>query len=63
MRSFVTRQKVKRREKAIFDDFVRQKGVIQFEDLEFLLKRLIFFYYSKDVKDGERLVSTLVVSL
>lgn len=32
-------------------------GLSNREQLEYLLKRILFFYYKKNQKDGERLVS------
>lgn len=55
-RSFILRQKIKQEQRKLFDDFMVQQ--IQGKDqLEFLLKRILFFYYHKNQRDGERLVS------
>lgn len=58
-RSFLHRQRRKRYEREQFDDFLRthREKLQQNENLGFLLKRLIFFYNTKETKDGERLVS------
>lgn len=58
-RSFIHRQRRKRCERETFDEFLRthRDRLNQDENLAFLLKRIIFFYNSKETKDGERLVS------
>lgn len=54
-RSFILRQKIKQEQRKLFDDFMVQQ--IQGKDqLEFLLKRILFFYYHKNQRDGERLI-------
>lgn len=55
VRSFVQRQTVKRRERDRFDEYRRTCGVRNLRDLEYLVKRIEFFYHLR--KDGERLVS------
>jgi ubiquitin-protein ligase E3 C len=59
IRSYLCRQKIKLCEKEQYDNYIKRKGSIKFEDLDFLLKRLIFFYNSNTLKDGERLVRFL----
>ena len=58
-RSFIHRQRRKRYEREMFDEFLRthRDKLTQDENLAFLLKRIIFFYNTKETKDGERLVS------
>lgn len=55
-RSFILRQRIKQEQRKIFDDFMSQQ-INSKEHLEFLLKRILFFYYQKNQQDGERLVS------
>lgn len=56
VRSFIIRQRIKKQQREIFDEFLKLKGVNSEEDLIFLLRKILFFYYIKNVKDGERLI-------
>lgn len=58
-RSFLTRSKCKDRERAAFDQYLQMTGLRNQEHLEYLLKRVLFFYYKKNQMDGERLVSKI----
>uniref|UniRef100_A0A0A1XNT7 Ubiquitin-protein ligase E3C n=1 Tax=Zeugodacus cucurbitae TaxID=28588 RepID=A0A0A1XNT7_ZEUCU len=57
-RSFIHRQRRKRLEREAFDEFLRthRDRVIEDECLGYLLRRLLFFYTSRESKDGERLI-------
>ncbi|XP_053963123.1 ubiquitin-protein ligase E3C [Anastrepha ludens] len=57
-RSFLHRQHRKRLEREAFDDFLRthRERVVENECLGYLLRRLLFFYSSKESKDGDRLI-------
>lgn len=57
VRSFVQRQAVKGRERDRFDEYRRTCGVRNLQDLEYLTKRIVFFYHGRNGKDGDRLVS------
>nr|XP_019541237.2 ubiquitin-protein ligase E3C [Aedes albopictus] len=54
VRSFLQRQNVKRRERDRFDEYRRTCGIRNLVDLEYLVKRVEFFYHIR--KDGERLI-------
>ena len=54
IRSFVTRQKIKKQERDNFENHFKIIGLKDFTDLNFLLKRLLYFYNDND---GDRLVS------
>ncbi|XP_055627362.1 ubiquitin-protein ligase E3C [Toxorhynchites rutilus septentrionalis] len=56
VRSFVQRQSVKRKERERFDEYRKRCGLRGMPDLEFLTRRIVFFYHSKDGKDGDRLI-------
>lgn len=58
IRSFLWRQRLKKIERQNFDDYLKnQSGEIRtIEDLTFLLKKILFFYYIKDSSDCERLI-------
>lgn len=57
-RSFIHRQRRKRYERDQFDEFLKtHRAQLQDDSLAFLLRRLIFFYNTKESRDGERLVS------
>lgn len=60
-RSFLIRIKHKERERCAFDEYLRLSGLSNREQLEYLLKRILFFYYKKNQKDGERLVRALLI--
>lgn len=53
-RSYFQRQQVKQRERLVFENFFKANGLHSFKDLEFLLKRLLYFY---ELRDGDKLVS------
>lgn len=57
VRSFVCRQKCKTHERKNFDDYLKKYGIAIDDQhhLDFLLKRLIFFY--DFMQDGERIIS------
>lgn len=56
VRSFVQRQNVKFRERKLFDEYRRTCGVRNLQDLEYLTRRIIFFYHDRNNKDGDRLI-------
>lgn len=56
VRSFSSRIKCKEHERNAFDYYLQNMGLANQENLEYLLKRILFFYYKKNGKDGERLV-------
>ncbi|KAL9703153.1 hypothetical protein quinque_006671 [Culex quinquefasciatus] len=56
VRSFVQRQAVKGRERDRFDEYRRTCGVRNLQDLEYLTKRIVFFYHGRNGKDGDRLI-------
>ncbi|XP_058832317.1 ubiquitin-protein ligase E3C [Topomyia yanbarensis] len=56
VRSFVQRQNVKRRERERFDEYRKTNGLKKLLDLEYLTRRIIFFYHAKNNKDGDRLI-------
>lgn len=58
VRSYLRRKKCKELERQEFDQFLHSTGLATEEQLEYLLKRILFFYYKKNQKDGERLVSS-----
>lgn len=55
-RSFILRQRIKEQQRRMFDDFVTKKGALHDATLEHVLKRILFFYYYKSKRDGERLI-------
>ncbi|XP_017478556.1 PREDICTED: ubiquitin-protein ligase E3C [Rhagoletis zephyria] len=57
-RSFIHRQRRKRLERELFDDFLRthRERVVDDDCLSYLLRRLLFFYTSRETKDGKRLI-------
>ncbi|EDW74671.1 uncharacterized protein Dwil_GK15782 [Drosophila willistoni] len=57
-RSFIHRQRRKRAEREAFDAYLHahRDRVIEDESLSFLLRRLNFFYSSRETKDSERLI-------
>lgn len=57
VRSYLTRKKCKELERQQFDEFLQNTGLSNENHLEYLLKRILFFYYKRNQKDGERLVS------
>lgn len=56
VRSFLTRSKVKDRERIAFDRYMQSTGLTNLEQLDYLMQRILFFYYSRNQRDGERLV-------
>lgn len=58
-RSFILRQRIKEQQRIIYDDLVTKNGILNDDKLEHVLKRILFFYYYKNKKDGERLVIKL----
>lgn len=58
-RSFILRQRIKEHQRQIYDDWVAKNGVLNDDKLEHVLKRILFFYYHKNKKDGERLVTQI----
>lgn len=61
VRSYLRRKKCKELERQEFDQFLQSTGLMTEEHLEYLLKRILFFYYKKNQKDGERLVSEMLL--
>ncbi|XP_034651048.1 ubiquitin-protein ligase E3C [Drosophila subobscura] len=57
-RSFIHRQRRKRAEREAFDVYLQahRHRLTEDENLNFLLRRLNFFYSSREAKDGERLI-------
>lgn len=57
-RSFISRQRVKEHERKRFDEYLA-KGEHQWNEngLEYLVTKILFFYYKHNRKDGERLVA------
>jgi ubiquitin-protein ligase E3 C len=53
-RSYNQRQSVKDQERLVYESYLKTNGLNNFVDLEFLLKRLLYFY---ELNDGEKLVS------
>jgi len=64
-RSFIHRQRRKRAEREAFDGYLmaHKNRIAEDESLTFLLRRLNFFYSSREAKDGERLVRSLLCIL
>lgn len=58
VRSFLLRVKCKREARNAFDQYLKTVGLTKPEQLEYLLKCILFFYDNKSESDGERLVST-----
>lgn len=58
IRSFLWRQRMKKVERQCFDEYLKSRGgeIKTIEDLTFLLKRILFFYYIKNSSDCERLI-------
>lgn len=54
VRSFIYRQRRKAMEREKFDNYLRQNGSVSEEALDFLLKRLVFFYDFH--VDGDRII-------
>lgn len=56
VRSFLERKKFKQILWTEFHDYIKLKGLIDFQDLDYLLKRLLHFYDSK--RDADQVVSS-----
>lgn len=56
VRSFLARVRCKKEVRAAFDQYLTTVGLTNPEQLEYLLKCILFFYDTKYEKDGERLV-------
>lgn len=57
VRSFLARQKCKKEARTLFDQYLSTVGLTNPEQLEYLLRFILFFYDNHNEKDGERLVS------
>lgn len=57
VRSFLSRVKCKNDARNVFDQYLKTVGLTNPEQLEYLLRCILFFYDNKNEKDGERLVS------
>lgn len=55
-RSFHERQLVKQQERLVYENYLKTNGLRNFVDLEFLLKRLLYYY---ELRDGDKLVSVV----
>lgn len=44
---------MKHQQRSLYEDYLKANGLKTFEDLEFLLKRLLYFY---DLGDSDKLV-------
>lgn len=55
-RSFILRQRLKEEQRHQFDEFMAAKATLNDATLEHVLRRILFFYYYRNQKDGERLV-------
>ncbi|XP_031629740.1 ubiquitin-protein ligase E3C [Contarinia nasturtii] len=56
VRSFLSRVKCKKDAQQIFDQYLKTVGLTNPEQLEYLLRCILFFYDNKNEKDGERLI-------
>lgn len=56
VRSFLSRVKCKNESRNAFDQYLKSVGLTNPEQLEYLLRCILFFYDNKNEKDGERLV-------
>ncbi|KAG5670258.1 hypothetical protein PVAND_000535 [Polypedilum vanderplanki] len=54
IRSFHQRQAVKRRERLNYESYIKTNGLKNIQDLEFLLKRLLYYY---DLNDSDKLIT------
>lgn len=59
VRSFLIRIKYKQLAREQFDQHVQTAGLTNDQQVEHLVKSLIFFYYIKNERDGERLVCSI----
>lgn len=50
----MARQHVKERERLAYENYLKVNGLQTFVDLEFLLKRLLYYY---ELRDSDKLVS------
>lgn len=57
VRSFLCRIKCKQDARTVFDQYLTAVGLTNPEQLEYLLRCILFFYDNRNEKDGERLVS------
>lgn len=55
-RSFITRQRVKEYQRKCYDEYFAKGQNWDTNGLEYLVKKILFFYYKSNKKDGERLV-------
>lgn len=53
-RSYCQRQRVKQHQRLVYDNYLKANGLQNFVDLEFLLKRLLYYY---ELRDSDKLVS------
>lgn len=60
VRSFLVRIKCKQYARDQFDQYLQTVDLADAQQLEYLLKSLIYFYYIKNEKDGERLVGQML---
>lgn len=56
VRSFLSRIKCKKEGRTLFDQYLTTVGLTNAEQLEYLLRCILFFYDNLNEKDGERLV-------
>lgn len=56
VRSFLCRIKCKQDARTVFDQYLTNVGLTNPEQLEYLLRCILFFYDNRNEKDGERLV-------
>ncbi|XP_058118357.1 ubiquitin-protein ligase E3C [Anopheles ziemanni] len=56
VRSFIQRQQTKHRERGKFDEYRKANGIRNGHDLEYLTKRILFFYQQQTGQDGDRLI-------
>lgn len=57
VRSYLSRIKCKKEARTLFDQYLTNVGLTNPEQLEYLLRCILFFYDNRNEKDGERLVS------
>lgn len=58
-RSFILRQHIKEDQRHQFDEIMATKAALTDTTLDHVLRRILFFYYYRNNRDGERLVSGL----
>lgn len=61
VRSFLARIKCKNEARTVFDQYLSTIGLTNPEQLEYLLRCILFFYDNRNEKDGERLVSDFLI--